>query len=112
MVTPLALPCFVATRREDVPVGLVRYVSVDGSVPGAAVTWDHHVTGECINLDAMPETFDACGFDGVGTTLADLDAAASAVAVAGSTWPRAVGLPAAAGSTRRSGTASSAFALS
>ena len=71
---------FVATRRVDVPDGLVHYASVDGSVPGAAVTWDHHRTGEGINLDAMPDVFDPTGFDGVGTTLADADAAASVVA--------------------------------
>lgn len=75
------LRVFVATRREDVPAGCYRYLSVDGSVPGAALTWDHHVTGEAINLDAMPARIDARGFDGVGTTLADADALASVVAV-------------------------------
>lgn len=75
------LRVFIATRREDVPAGCVRYLSVDGSVPGAALTWDHHVTGEAINLDAMPPVIDPSGFDGVGTTLADTDALASVVAV-------------------------------
>jgi hypothetical protein len=76
-----ALLVFVATRREDVPPGCDRYLSVDGSVPGAACTWDHHVTGERINLEAMPNTFDASGYHGVGTTMADADALASVVAV-------------------------------
>lgn len=71
---------FVATRLDDVPPGCVRYVSVDGSVPGASVTWDHHRTGELINLDAMPDEFDPTPFDGVCTTLADADAVSSAVA--------------------------------
>lgn len=69
---------FVATRRDDVPRGCERYVSVDGSVPGAAVVWDHHVTGESINLDAMPSRIDLEGMDGIGTTAADTDAVASA----------------------------------
>ncbi|MEI7892467.1 MAG: hypothetical protein WCI05_05220, partial [Myxococcales bacterium] len=75
---------FVATRLEDVPAGCLRYASVDGSVPGAVVTWDHHVTGEAINLDAMPKVISPDrldGLDGVGTTLADTDALASVVAV-------------------------------
>ncbi len=72
---------FVATRQEDVPQGCVRYLSVDGSVPGCALRWDHHVTGERINLEAMPGRFEASEFDGVGTTFADLDALASVVAV-------------------------------
>lgn len=75
------LQIFVATRRDQVPPGCVRYLSVDGSVPGATVTWDHHLTGEPINLDAMPDTFDATDMEGVGTTLADTDAVASVVAV-------------------------------
>ena len=75
------LPVFVATRPEQVPAGLVRVVSVDGSVAGAVATWDHHVTGETINLDAMPPEIDTLAFDGIGTTLADTDAVASAVAV-------------------------------
>jgi hypothetical protein len=75
------LAVFVATRLEDVPVRCRRYLSVDGSVPGAALTWDHHVSGEPINLDAMPSRIDVTGYDGVGTTLADTDALASVVAV-------------------------------
>lgn len=71
-VPPLVL--FVATRLEDVPPGLVRYASVDGSVPGASATWDHHVTGEPISLDALPRRVSLEGFDGLGTTLADTDA--------------------------------------
>lgn len=70
---------FVATRLQDVPEGVRRYASVDGSVPGAEVVWDHHVTGELINLDAMPPRIDVGGLDGVGTTLADTDALASVV---------------------------------
>jgi hypothetical protein len=69
---------FVATRLQDVPCR--RFVSVDGSVPGAALVWDHHLTGEPINLDAMPEFADLSGFDGIGTTMADTDAVASVVA--------------------------------
>ncbi len=71
---------FVATRLDAVPKGLSRYASVDGSVPGAKVTWDHHVTGEDINLDAMPSVIDD-EFDGVGTTMADTDALISVLAV-------------------------------
>jgi hypothetical protein len=79
---PFAHLCvFVATRPEDVPPGCTRTLSVDGAVPGAALTWDHHQTGERINLEAMPDEFDASGYDGVGTTLADADALASVVAV-------------------------------
>ncbi|MFW5740980.1 MAG: hypothetical protein ACOC1F_11505 [Myxococcota bacterium] len=75
------LTVFVATRREDVPATCTHFISVDGSVPGAAMTWDHHVTGEPINLDAMPDEVGLEGFDGVGTTMADTDAVASVVAV-------------------------------
>jgi hypothetical protein len=60
---------------------LARTLSVDGAVPGAALTWDHHQTGERINLEAMPDEFDPSSYDGVGTTLADADALASVVAV-------------------------------
>lgn len=73
------LQIFVATTPDQVPC--TRFISVDGSVPGAAITWDHHVTGEAINLDAMPEVFDTGGYEGVGTTMADTDAAASVLAV-------------------------------
>ncbi len=75
------LTLFVATRHEQIPPGCSHYASVDGSVPGAAVTWDHHVTGELVNLDAMPAEIDASAFDGVGTTVADTDAVVSAAAV-------------------------------
>lgn len=75
------LRVFVATAREQVPPGCARYVSVDGAVPGAAQTWDHHQTGEPTNLDALPPTFSLSGYDGVGTTLADTDALASVVAL-------------------------------
>jgi hypothetical protein len=75
------LSIFVATRADMVPAHCARFISVDGSVPGAAVTWDHHVTGEIINLDVIPAVVDASDMDGVGTTLADADAAASVVAV-------------------------------
>lgn len=81
MLPNTELTIFVATRRQDVPASCARFVSVDGSVPGAEVTWDHHVTGEPINLDAMPDRFDMTGFDAVGTTAADTDAVASIVAV-------------------------------
>lgn len=70
---------FIATRAQDVPSECRQYASVDGSVPGAEATWDHHRSGELINLDAMPERLDPTAFDGVGTTLADMDAAASVV---------------------------------
>jgi hypothetical protein len=75
------LRVFVATRAVDVSAACRRYLSVDGSVPGAVHTWDHHVSGEAINLDAMPDHIDLVGIDGVGTTLADTDALASVVAV-------------------------------
>jgi len=75
------LVVFVATRPTDVPPGCAKFLSVDGSVPGYTLRWDHHVSGEPINLDAMPDRFDASGFDGVGTTAADADALASALAV-------------------------------
>jgi hypothetical protein len=78
MGSPRELLVFVATRREDVSAGATRYLSVDGSVPGAAVVWDHHVSGEPINLDAMPPQVDLSGLDAVGTTLADTDAVVSA----------------------------------
>ena len=72
---------FVATRPSQVPDGCRRFVSVDGAVPGAAVVWDHHATGESINLDAMPASVDPRMYDGVATTLADTDAAVSAAVV-------------------------------
>lgn len=75
-----ALPLFVATRPEQVPAGCTRVLSLDGSVPGFAVRWDHHTTGERVNLDAMPEVVDLTEFDGIGTTMADMDAVASVVA--------------------------------
>ncbi len=75
------LHVFVATRASDALSVCHRYFSVDGSVPGAVSTWDHHVTGERINLDAMPATIDASEVDGIGTTLADTDALTSIVAV-------------------------------
>jgi len=80
--TDLAL--FVATRTTDVPRGVTRYASVDGSVPGASVVWDHHVTGEPVSLDAMPARLSLDGLDGIGTTLADTDAiVGAAVAIRG-----------------------------
>lgn len=72
-------PIFVATRPEQVPAHCRRFLSVDGSVPGHAARFDHHVTGERINLDAMPGRLSPARFDGVGTTLADADAVASVV---------------------------------
>lgn len=74
-----SLTVFVATRQADVPAGVVRYASVDGSVPGAEVVWDHHVTGEPVSLDAMPARCSLEGLDGIGTTLADTDAVIGAV---------------------------------
>jgi hypothetical protein len=79
---------FVATRAEDVPVK--AYVSVDGTVPGCLVAWDHHVSGESINLEALPGRVEFAALarahgvariEGIGTTWADADAVASAVAV-------------------------------
>jgi hypothetical protein len=75
----VALTLFVATRVSEVPAGLARYASVDGSVPGAALVWDHHVSGEPVSLDALPARIDLAGFDGLGTTLADTDAIVGAV---------------------------------
>lgn len=74
---PAQRTIFVATRLEDVPASCQRYISVDGSVPGAVICWDHHLTGERINLDAMPEFISLENIDGIGTTLADADAVAS-----------------------------------
>jgi hypothetical protein len=73
------LAAFVATRRDDVPAQ-GGFLSVDGSVPGASETWDHHVTGERINLDAMPLRLDPAPYTAIGTTLADTDALACVVA--------------------------------
>jgi hypothetical protein len=83
--SPVAMPgahlrAFVATRPEDVPCDSA-FASVDGSVPGASATWDHHVSGERINLDAMPPRVDPRAFAAVGTTLADTDALVSVVAL-------------------------------
>lgn len=75
------IPVFVATRTDDVPAGCARYAAVDGSVPGATATWDHHATGEPINLDAMPDRIAPTAFDGVGTTMADTDAVVAAAVV-------------------------------
>ncbi len=73
------VPAFVATGQDSRPAR-TPFVSVDGSVPGAAVTWDHHVTGERINLDAMPPRLEPRRWAAIGTTLADTDALASVVA--------------------------------
>lgn len=79
---------FVATRAEDAPCRI--YLSVDGTVPGSLLAWDHHVTGEPVNLDAVPGHIDlhalarergVGAIEGLGTTWADADAVASAVAV-------------------------------
>lgn len=75
------LEIFIATREDQVPDGVARFASVDGTVPGFAVRWDHHVTGERVNLDAMPEVLDTTALDGVGTTLLDADAVCSAAVV-------------------------------
>jgi hypothetical protein len=75
------LRIFVATRAGDVPAGCARLLSVDGTVPGFTRRFDHHTTGERINLDSMPDMIDARDLDGVGTTLADMDAVASVVVV-------------------------------
>ena len=76
----MAINFFIATKSEEAPSG--RFISVDGSVPGASVVYDHHKTGERINLDAMPETLSTEGFDGVGTTMMDADAIVSAAVCA------------------------------
>lgn len=78
---PHPLPIFAATRPDQIPPGIARFIAVDGTVPGAALTWDHHRSGEPINLDAMPGAFDPSGYDAVATTSPDTDAAASALAV-------------------------------
>lgn len=75
------LRIFTATRLDQVPARCKRVLSLDGAVPGAVVTYDHHQTGERINLDAVPPLVDPAQFDGIATTLADTDALASAVAV-------------------------------
>lgn len=75
------LRVFVARTLEDVPPGAHPFASVDGSVPGAAALWDHHRSGELVNLDALPARIDATHLCGVGTTLADTDAAISVALV-------------------------------
>lgn len=75
------LRVFVATRAEAVPIDARPFVSVDGAVPGAAIAWDHHQSGELVNLEAMPIEIDAAELRGVGTTLADTDAAISVALV-------------------------------
>lgn len=72
---------FVATRTIEIPADARPFVSVDGSVQGALATWDHHVTGEPVNLDAMPPLVEVPDLRGIGTTMADTDALASVVAV-------------------------------
>ncbi len=76
-----SLRVFVATLPAHIPPEAAPFLSVDGSVPGAAFTWDHHITGEPINLDAMPLVVDASAVRGVGTTWADTDALACVVAI-------------------------------
>lgn len=76
-----SLALFVATRAADVPAGVTRYASVDGSVPGASITWDHHVSGEPVSLDALPARISLDDLDGLGTTLADTDAIVGAAVV-------------------------------
>lgn len=73
---------FVATAPEHIPSGVTAFVAVDGQVSGARETWDHHVTGEKINLDAMPASIDLNGVDGVGTHMMDADSIISAAVVA------------------------------
>lgn len=75
------LRIFVATRADEVPPSARPFCSVDGSVPGASWTWDHHQSAEPINLDAMPETIDTEAMAGIATTMPDCDALASVVAV-------------------------------
>jgi hypothetical protein len=75
---------FTATRLQDVPRGCARYISVDGAVPGASRCFDHHQSGEPINLDTLPDRLECAGIDlaqidGIGTTLADTDALVSVV---------------------------------
>ncbi|MDH5490653.1 MAG: hypothetical protein OEY14_01640 [Myxococcales bacterium] len=79
--SPERVMIFVATEASKVPEGALPFASVDGAVPGAAETWDHHQSGDRINLDAMPAEIDATRFRGVGTTLADTDAVVSVVAL-------------------------------
>lgn len=76
----MAINFFIATKPEETPAG--RFASVDGSVPGASVVYDHHKTGERINLDAMPETVSLEGIEAIGTTMMDADAIVSAAVFA------------------------------
>lgn len=75
------LHIFVATAESDVPADARPFVSVDGAVPGATVTWDHHHTGELLNLYAMPLSVEVSALRGIGTTMADTDAAISVALV-------------------------------
>lgn len=69
---------FVATQLHEIPAETRRFASVDGTVPGATVVWDHHRSGEAINLDAMPDEIRVEDYDGVATTMVDADAVCSA----------------------------------
>ena len=71
---------FTATRADQIPARCTRVLSLDGAVPGALRAYDHHQTGERINLYAMPPELDPFAYDGMATTLADTDALASVVA--------------------------------
>src|SRR5688500_8266047 len=61
------LRIFVATRADAVPADARPFISVDGAVPGATLTWDHHRSGELVNLEAMPPAIDARDLRGIGT---------------------------------------------
>lgn len=78
-----SLQIFLATRAEEIPSGCQTFLCVDGTVPGFTLRFDHHVSGERINLDALPDELPEAvwRFDGIGTTLPDADAVASVVAV-------------------------------
>lgn len=78
-ISPIRL--FVAARIQDVPKDVHRYASVDGVVPGATWVWDHHQSGEPINLDVLPEHFDPEVLDGLASTHVDSDGILSAVTV-------------------------------
>jgi hypothetical protein len=54
-------------------------VAVDGSIPGADVCFDHHVTGEPVNLDVIPEEPPLPA--SIATTMLDTDAVISAAVV-------------------------------
>lgn len=64
---------------EPLPSGKRPVIGVDGPVRGADLCFDHHATGEPVNLLAIPEAVPRPGT--IATTLLDSDAVISAAVV-------------------------------